>query len=115
MCALGTVFNGIDVNAPLGNIFLGYLIGTEDAAGLVLSDFPVLNWFIFPVFGYVFGHILKRVKNKDLFYLVFSLPAMIIAIIYFTYSSLLPSSSMNCVLTTNSKTMSKLLIISTSS
>lgn len=85
MCVLGTVFNGVDVNAPLGNIFLGYLIGTEDAAGLVLSDFPLLNWFIFPVFGFVFGHILKRVKNKDLFYLTFSLPTMIIAVIYMIY------------------------------
>ena len=84
MCGFGTLLNGVDVGAPLGNIFLGYLIGTEDAAGMVLSDFPILNWLIFPVFGYVFGAVLKRVKDKKLFYLTFSLPAVIIAIVYFT-------------------------------
>ena len=84
MCALGTLLNGIDVGTPLGNIFLGYLIGTEDAAGMVLSDFPILNWMMFPVCGYVFGYVLKRVKNKKRFYLTFSLPAIMIAIVYFT-------------------------------
>ena len=83
MCVLGTLLNGVDVVSPLGNIFLGYLIGTEDAAGMVLSDFPILNWLIFPVFGYVFGSVLKHVKDKKLFYLTFSLPALIVAIVYF--------------------------------
>ena len=85
MCAFGTLLNGVDVGSPMGNIFLGYLIGTEDAAGMVLSDFPLLNWMMFPVCGYVFGSVLKRVKNKKLFYLTFSLPAIIIAIVYFAY------------------------------
>jgi uncharacterized membrane protein len=85
MCAFGTLLNGVDAGSPLGNIFLGYLIGTEDAAEMVHSYFPVLNWMLFPVFGYVFGNVLKRVKNKDLFYLLTSLPAMLIAIVYFTY------------------------------
>ena len=85
MCALGTLLNGVDVVYPLGNIFLGYIVGTEDAAGMVLSDFPVLNWLMFPVCGYVFAYWLKRVKDKKIFYLTFSLPAIIIAIVYFTY------------------------------
>ena len=85
MCAFGTLLNGVDVGNPLGNIFLGYLIGTEDAAEMVHSYFPVLNWMLFPVFGYVFGHVLRRVKDKNLFYLVFSTPAIVIAIIYFIY------------------------------
>ena len=83
MCGFGTLLNGVDVQSPLGNIFLGYFIGTEDAAGMVLSYFPVLNWMIFPVFGYVFGSVLKYVKDKKLFYLTFSLPAAIIAVVYF--------------------------------
>ena len=85
MCAFGTMLNGVDVQSPLGNIFLGYLIGTEDAAGMVLSDFPILNWMMFPVCGYAFGTMLKRVENKKLFYTVFSLPAILIAIVYFTF------------------------------
>ena len=85
MCGFGTLFNGVDVQSPLGNIFLGYLIGTEDAAGMVLSDFPILNWLMFPICGYIFGSVLKRVKDKKRFYLTFSLPAMLIAIVYFTF------------------------------
>lgn len=84
MCGFGTLLNGVDVRAPLGNIFLGYLIGTEDAAGMVLSDFPILNWMMFPICGYAFGAVLKHVKDKKLFYLTFSLPAIVIAIVYFT-------------------------------
>ena len=84
MCAFGTLLNGVDVGSPIGNIFLGYIIGTEDAAGMVLSYFPVFNWLMFPVCGYIFGLMLKRVKNKNLFYLLFSLPAIIVAIVYFS-------------------------------
>lgn len=84
MCGCGTLINGVDVQSPLGNIFLGYLIGTEDAAGLVLSDFPVLNWLMFPVCGYAFGALLKHVKNKKLFYLIFTMPAAAVAAVYFT-------------------------------
>ena len=85
MCGFGTLLNGVDVGTPLGNIFLGYLIGTEDAAGMVLSDFPILNWLMFPICGYAFASVLKRVKDKNLFYLTFSLPALIIAIVYFAF------------------------------
>ena len=85
MCLAGNFLNGVDMGSPFGNIFFGYIIGTEDAAGLVMSDFPVLNWLMFPVCGYAFGCLLKRVKDKDLFYLTLSLPAMIIAIVYFIY------------------------------
>jgi hypothetical protein len=85
MCAFGTLLNGVDVVDPLGNIFLGYLIGTEDAAGMVHSYFPVLNWMLFPVFGYTFGQVLRRVKNKNIFYLIVSIPTIIIAIVYFIY------------------------------
>ena len=85
MCALGTWFNGVDVETPLGNIFLGYLIGTEDAAGMVLSDFPILNWLIFPICGYVFGYVLKRVKDKKRFYLTFALPALLVSVVYFAF------------------------------
>ena len=85
MSVFGEMLNGVDAGSPLGNIFLGYLVGTEDAAGMVLSYFPVLNWMMFPVCGYIFGYLLRRVKNKKLFYLIFSLPALIIAIVYFTY------------------------------
>lgn len=84
MSLLGTFLNGIDVGTPLGNIFLGYIIGTEDAAGKVFSDFPLMNWLIIPVSGYIFGKILLYVKNKKLFYGILSSIGVIITVIYFS-------------------------------
>ena len=84
MSLLGTCLRSIDVGTPFGNIFLGYLIGTEDAAGMVFSDFPLLNWLIFPVCGYIFGKRLLYVKDKKLFYKILSPIGILITIIYFS-------------------------------
>ena len=73
----------IDTHSMFGNIFLGYIIGTDDATGLVISDFPLLNWLIMPVAGLVFGKVLIRVKDKDAFYRLICLPALIIPLLYF--------------------------------
>lgn len=83
MSVLGTVLNGVDAGSPAGNIFLGYLVGTEDAAGAVFSDFPLLNWLIVPVGGYVFGERLLHVRNKNLFYGVLSPVCMLVCAVYF--------------------------------
>ena len=84
MSLLGTCLSGIDVSMPYGNIFLGYLIGTEDAAGKVFSDFPLLNWLLIPVCGYVFGKRLLHVKDKKLFYGILSPIGILVTIIYFS-------------------------------
>lgn len=81
--AAGTMLNGVDVNNALGNIFLGYLIGTEDAAGMVMSYFPLLNWLVFPVSGYIFGKRLLRLKDKNLFYGILSVICVPVATIYY--------------------------------
>ena len=83
MSLAGTYWNGTDVGNPLGNIFLGYIIGTEDAAGQVLSDFPLMNWLIIPVSGYIFGKKLLYVKNRAGFYRTFSSIGLLIVIVYF--------------------------------
>lgn len=79
----GTLLSGVDAGSPAGNIFLGYLIGTEDAAGAVFSDFPLLNWLIVPVSGYVFGRLLQHVKNKNLFYGLLSAAGTAVCAVYF--------------------------------
>lgn len=81
--AAGTMLNGVDVNNALGNILLGYLIGTEDAAGMVMSYFPLLNWLVFPVSGYIFGKRLLRLKDKNLFYGILSAICVPVATIYY--------------------------------
>lgn len=84
MSLLGTWLNGFDAGNPLGNIFLGYLVETEDAAGMVLSDFPVLNWLLFPVSGYVFGRQLLHARDKTRFYMFISPICIMITAVYFT-------------------------------
>lgn len=84
MSLLGTCLSGIDTGTPIGNILLGYLIGTEDAAGKVISDFPLLNWLIVPVCGYIFGKRLLHVKDKKLFYGILSPIGILITIAYFS-------------------------------
>ncbi len=78
-----TLIGDVDTHSMFGNIFLGYLIGTDDATGYVISDFPLLNWLIFPVAGYVFGKIHIRVKDKGAVYRIVSGPAIIVPVIYF--------------------------------
>lgn len=84
MSLLGTFLTGIDAGTPVVNILLGCLIGTEDAAGMVRSYFPLLNWLIVPVAGYIFGKRLIYVKNKSLFYGLLSTTGLLIAVVYFT-------------------------------
>ncbi|MBR0399508.1 MAG: hypothetical protein IJH95_01640 [Mogibacterium sp.] len=75
--------DSLDTGSKYGNIFLGYIIGTDDATGYVISDFPLLTWLIFPVCGYVFGKVLLRVKDRNKFYSLISPPFLLIALIYF--------------------------------
>jgi len=83
LSVLGTVLRGVDTGSVMGNILLGYLIGTEDSAQMLHSFFPVLNWLIVPVSGFLFGKRLLLVKDKDRFYRVLSLICVPLAAIYF--------------------------------
>ena len=83
MTVSATLIGEVDTHSMLGNTFLGYFIGTDDATGYIVSDFPLLTWLIFPVAGYVFGKVHIRIRDKSAFYRIISLPAMLIPIIYF--------------------------------
>lgn len=80
---VGNFCNGIDAGSPFWNIVLGNFIGTEDAAGLVRSDFPLMNWLLVPVCGYLFGKRLLHVADKRRFYRLCSSICLIAAGIYF--------------------------------
>lgn len=82
MSLAGWMLNGTDFGNPALNIFMGYFIGTEQANGLLISDWPLLNWLIIPVSGYIFGEYLLRVKDKKQFYLRL-LPVLLVPLIYF--------------------------------
>lgn len=77
----------VDTGSDLGNIFLGYFIGTTDADEMVISDFPLLNWLIIPVCGYAFGKVLVRVKDKDRFYGILTIPMLLIPALWYPLGS----------------------------
>ena len=83
MTLFGSLIGDVDTHSKLGNIFLGYIVGTDDATGLVISDFPLLIWLIIPVCGYLFGKVLVRVKDRNEFYRVITLPAILVPAVYF--------------------------------
>ena len=83
MTVSATLIGDVDTHSMFGNIFLGYIVGTDDATGYVISDFPLLTWLIFPITGYLFGKIHIRIKDKRAFYRITSLPALLVPLIYF--------------------------------
>lgn len=76
MSVAGSFIRHFDTGNNAANIALGHFIGTEDSAGLyVMSDFPLLNWFIVPLCGYLFGKLLLYINDKKSFYLrLFPIP-----------------------------------------
>lgn len=83
MTVSATLIGDLDTHSMFGNIFLGYIIGTDDATGYVISDFPVLTWLIFPVAGYLFGKVHIRIRDKSAFYRIVSPIAILIPLVYF--------------------------------
>jgi hypothetical protein len=81
---MGMLTTGMDTGIPIANILLGYIFGTEDDTGLLLSDFPLLIWLIVPVCGMAFGSVLIRLRHEDKssFYTLVSVPALCLAAIY---------------------------------
>ena len=80
----GSFLRGADLGNDVLNVIFGWFIGTENEAGLIVSDFPLLNWLIVPVCGYLFGWLLQRVKDKKRFYLTFS-PALLAAAVAYLF------------------------------
>ncbi len=82
MSIIGTIFRFADFNAVSLNVFFGLIIGTIKE----LSAFPLLNWFIIPIGGYLWGEYFIRVKDKKKFYKFWSI-FIILAILYFYLTS----------------------------
>ena len=63
---LGTFINHVSFSNMYLSQFLGHFIGTEGYK--IVSCFPVLNWFVVPVVGMIFGNYLIRCTDKTEFY-----------------------------------------------
>ena len=82
MSLIGTFLKGTDFGVPVLNLFFGNFIGTKGG----FTAFPLFNWFIFPIAGYVWGYYFIRAKDKNTFFKFWPI-LLIMALIYFLVSS----------------------------
>ncbi len=78
--AFAMIYNNVNLGSPVLNVLMGHIIGTADGSSeeLIKSDFPLFIWFIMYAVGYMFGNALKRMQNKKKFYLIVSIPCIIV-------------------------------------
>jgi len=83
MSVAGMFLSYTDTGNSMVNTLLGNIIATMDGSpDDYTSCFPLLNWFIIPLVGYIFGYYLLRVKDKKKFYSILTLPCALFSIIY---------------------------------
>lgn len=83
MSAVGTFVTVDTGDNWILNMSVGvFLPVTKDPVIEYNAYFPLFNWFIFVAFGYGFGLILKKVKDKKRFYALFSGISAIVMIVY---------------------------------
>ena len=79
---IGTFTRFTDFNVDVINLFFANFIGSKGGFGA----FPLFNWFIFPIAGYIWGQYFIRAKDKSEFFKFWPI-FIIIALIYFWVSS----------------------------
>lgn len=85
MAVLGTIFNAIPTSSWITNMLVcPFLPVKEDPTIGYNAYFPLFNWFIFVTLGYGLGLVLKKVKEKGLFYGVFAGFSGLFTVIYLT-------------------------------
>lgn len=79
------IFRGTWLSSNILNVLLGHIIGVDDGTELVMSDFPLLVWFLMYASGLVFGNYLKSMtpKQKKKFYTMVSLPCFIVTTVFY--------------------------------
>ena len=82
MSIIGSILRYTDFGAPVLNLVFGYLIGTKGG----FTAFPLFNWFIIPVVGYIWGQYFIRTKNKNQFFKNWQI-YLILTLIYFVVST----------------------------
>ena len=84
LSVIGTIFRNVDLHNNVLNVIAGHFIGVETVSGdpYIYSDYPVLIWFIFYAFGYLFGYYYTRLKDKDRFYLTVSPICLLITVLF---------------------------------
>lgn len=81
MSLAGNLLRQVDTHSNVLNVILSHFIGVESKGGapFIYSDFPLIIWFIFYAFGYLFTYYYKRLNNKARFFAVVSPVCLVIA------------------------------------
>ena len=84
LSVIGTFFRSVDLHNSVLNVIAGHFVGIETVSGdpYIYSDFPVIIWFIFYAFGYLFGYYYRRLKDKNKFYLIVSPVCIVISVLF---------------------------------
>lgn len=77
---IGTFVRHVSFDNIYFTQFLGHFIGTEGYK--IVSCFPLLNWFIVPVAGLIFGNYLIRCTDKTGFYRRIFIPTFVLNLIF---------------------------------
>ena len=79
---LGSTLRFTDFGIDILNLIFAYFIGTEGG----FTAFPLFNWIVFPIAGYVWGQYFIRCNNKDKFFKYWPL-YLVVSIAYFIAST----------------------------
>ena len=82
MSIIGSFINSINFGPLILNFLFGNFIGTD----VNCTAFPLFNWFIFPIGGYIWGQYFIRAIDKNKFFKFWPL-FIIIPFIYFLFIS----------------------------
>lgn len=82
MSMIGSFARGLDTGNFYLNQIVGLFLGTNVAGEETSACFPLFNWFIFVVAGFLFGEIFKYCKDKGGFYLRFGIISWVIVTVY---------------------------------
>ena len=74
----GQLLQWVSTGSAVVDLFTGFIWHSHD-----YSYFPLLNWLIFPVCGYVFGGVWQRLQDKETFFRWVTPISWIISIAYF--------------------------------
>ena len=82
MSIIGTLLKDIDFGNNLLNLFFANFIGCKGG----FTAFPLFNWFIFPIAGYVWGQYFIRAKDKREFFKFWPI-LLVVCFAYFLLST----------------------------
>lgn len=85
MSIIGSFVRFIDCGSTLWNELAGLFVGTYSKVDPdVYGCFPLLNWFIIVVIGYLYAKAIRRCRNLNLYYAIsFPVSAVILAVYMF--------------------------------